>query len=112
MDFALVKGYNNENRLFLEQNMVIATKVSPPRSSSRKADPINAEYEKKAKELLKFGMSQRGADWAALAEGLAALGVKISVKGLENKISRGGFSNAFFLQCMEALEINVATLPR
>ena len=87
-------------------------KAAPPKQTARKDDPVNVEYEDRSKKLLKYAMSQRGADYEALSEGLAAIGVTISVKGLENKISRGGFSNAFFLQCMDALDINVAALPR
>ena len=87
-------------------------KKTPPKASARKDNPINAEYEDKAKALLKYTMSQKSADYEALAANLQAIGVEISVKGLENKISRGGFSSAFLLQCMEALEINLTPLPR
>lgn len=87
-------------------------KSPPPKPLARKDDPINAEYEEKAKALLKFAMSQRGVDFDGLADHLASLGVTISPGGLANKISRGGFSAAFLLECMEALDINVATLPR
>jgi len=34
------------------------------------------------------------------------------LSGLANKISRGGFGGAFLLQCMEAMDINLAPLPR
>lgn len=87
-------------------------KSKPPKPSARKDDPVNAEYEDKAKALIKFAMSQRGVDFDGLAEHLASIGVTISPGGLANKISRGGFSSAFLLQCLEALDINVATLPR
>lgn len=87
-------------------------KSKPPKPSARKDDPINAEYEEKAKALLKFAMSQRNVDFDALAEHLATMGVSISPGGLANKISRGGFSAAFLLECMEALEINLTSLPR
>lgn len=87
-------------------------KSKPPKPSARKDDPINAEYEEKAKALLKYAMAQRSVDFEALAEHLASMGVSISPGGLANKISRGGFSAAFLLECMEALDINVATLPR
>jgi hypothetical protein len=40
------------------------------------------------------------------------MGVQISAGGLANKISRGGFSSAFLLQCMEAIDVNLAALPR
>ncbi len=87
-------------------------KSKPPKPLARKDDPVNAEYEDKAKALIKFAMSQRGVDFDGLAEHLASIGVTISPGGLANKISRGGFSSAFLLQCLEALDINVATLPR
>lgn len=86
--------------------------AKPPKPSARKAVPINAEYEERAKALLRYAMSQRGIGPEALAERLRAMGIEISAGGLANKISRGGFSSAFLLQCMDALEINVAALPR
>lgn len=90
----------------------LAKRPKPPKPEARKDNPINVEYEDKAKQLLKYAMSQRSVDYAALAAKLNALGVEISAKGLENKISRGGFSSAFLLQCMEAMDINLAALPR
>ena len=84
----------------------------PPKPEPRKAVPINAEYEEKAKALLRYAMSQRGIGPDELAERLKKMGVDISAGGAANKISRGGFSAIFLLQCMEALEINLATLPR
>ncbi|WP_375204700.1 DUF6471 domain-containing protein [Hyphococcus sp.] len=90
----------------------LSKRAKPPKPEARKDNPINAEYEDRAKKLLKYAMSQRGVDFEGLAKGLGAMGVEISPRGLENKISRGGFSSAFLLQCMEAMNINVATLPR
>lgn len=90
----------------------LSKRSKPPKPEARKDNPINAEYEGRAKQLLKYAMSQRNVDYAGLAERLDGLGVGISAKGLENKISRGGFSSAFMLQCMEAMDINLAALPR
>ena len=92
--------------------MSATIKARPPKAKARKDDPINLEYEKRAKEKLKYAMSERGADYEALSAKLAEMGIMISPRGLENKISRGGFSVAFFLQCMEALEINTLISPR
>jgi hypothetical protein len=57
-------------------------------------------------------MIQRGIDVEELAARLNEMGVQISPGGLANKISRGGFSSAFLLQCMEAMDINLTALPR
>lgn len=78
----------------------------PPTPEARKALPINSEYEEKAKELLRSMLRESGHDYEALAAKLNAMGIEISARGLENKISRGGFSAAFLLQCSEALKIN------
>lgn len=75
----------------------------PPTPEARKALPINAEYEDKAKELLRSRLRESGHDYESLAAKLNAMGIEISARGLENKISRGGFSAAFLLQCCDAL---------
>jgi len=105
------------NSVIYEIGMATATKtrpklVKPPKPEPRKAIPVNVEYEDKAKALLRFAMSQRGATPEQLADRLNKMGVDISAGGVANKISRGGFSAMFLLQCMDALEINLATLPR
>lgn len=87
-------------------------KIAPPKAEARKAKPLNTEYEVKAKALLRYAMAQRGVGVEELHEGLTALGVKISLGGLANKISRGSFSAMFMLQCMEALDINLVISGR
>jgi hypothetical protein len=92
--------------------MMNATRSLPPKAEARKDNPVNAEYEEKAKALLRYAMSQKAIGIDELAERLEKMGVQISAGGLANKISRGGFSSAFLLQCMEAMGINLAALPR
>ena len=87
-------------------------KKKPPKPEARKDNPINTEYEDKAKALLRYAMAQKGIGVDQLAERLRGMGIEISDGGLANKISRGGFSSAFLLQCMEAMDINLAALPR
>jgi Domain of unknown function (DUF6471) len=84
----------------------------PPKAEARKDNPVNAEYEEKVKALLRYAMAQKRIGIGELAALLEEMGVEISAGGLANKISRGGFSSAFLLQCMEAMEINLAPLPR
>lgn len=69
-----------------------------------KVDPGNVEYETPAKNLLKGELKRRGVTYAQLAEKLAAIGVTENERNLNNKISRGGFTAAFLLQCLEAIE--------
>ena len=68
-----------------------------------KADPVNREYETLAKNLLKGELKRRGVTYAQLAEKLAELGVQENERNLNNKISRGGFTAAFLIQCLAAI---------
>lgn len=68
-----------------------------------KADPTTVEYETRAKNLLKGELKRRGITYAGLADKLAAIGVVENERNLNNKISRGGFTAAFLLQCLNAI---------
>jgi uncharacterized protein DUF6471 len=78
--------------------------------TARKSDPVNIEYETKAKNLLKGELKRRGITYAQLAELLAEIGVQENERNLNNKISRGGFSAAFLLECLDAIGANSITL--
>ncbi|MER9604302.1 DUF6471 domain-containing protein [Mesorhizobium sp. M0243] len=71
---------------------------------ARKDDPQTVEYETKAKNLLKSELKRKGATYAQLAEKLAGMGIHETERNLNNKISRGGFTAAFLLQCLDAIE--------
>jgi Domain of unknown function (DUF6471) len=70
--------------------------------SSRKLNPVTVEYEELAKSLLKAELKRKGVTYAQLAERLAGIGLHETERNLNNKISRGGFSAAFLLQCLRA----------
>lgn len=72
--------------------------------ATRKDNPVNVEYETRAKNLLKAELKRKGVTYAQLAEKLAELGVHENERNLNNKISRGGFTAAFLLQCLDAIE--------
>ncbi len=68
-----------------------------------KDDPATVEFETRAKNLLKGELKRRGVSYAQLVEKLAPLGVHETERNLANKLSRGGFSAAFMLQCLSAV---------
>lgn len=68
-----------------------------------KNNPLTQEYEEKAKNLLKAELKRRGVGYRELAEKLTAMGLPETERNLANKISRGGFTAAFFLQCLSAI---------
>lgn len=68
-----------------------------------KLDPATVEFETRAKNLLKGELKRRGVSYQQLVERLAPLGVQETERNLANKLSRGGFSAAFFLQVLAAI---------
>jgi hypothetical protein len=57
----------------------------------------------KARGLLKAELKRREVSYGQLVEKLAAIGVTETQASIANKISRGAFTAAFLLQCMEAI---------
>jgi len=56
-----------------------------------------------AKGILKAELKRRGMTYGDLVERLAVRGVVESEANLRNKLSRGSFTAAFFLQCLLAI---------
>lgn len=75
-----------------------------------KSDPQTIEFETRAKNLLKAELKRKGVTYAQLAEKLSAMDIHETERNLNNKISRGGFSAAFLLQCLEAIEADTLRL--
>jgi hypothetical protein len=75
-----------------------------------KNNPLTQEYEEKAKNLLKAELKRRGIGYRELAEKLTAIGIPETERNITNKISRGGFTAAFLVQCLEAIGANQITL--
>lgn len=80
------------------------------RPVAAKTDPATVEFETRAKNLLKAELKRRGVTYQQLVEKLAPLGVTETERNLANKLSRGGFSAAFFLQCLEAIGVSALRL--
>jgi len=63
----------------------------------------NVEWEERVKGLLKAELKRRGIGYRELAEKLTTLGTPETERNIANKISRGGFTAAFFIQCLSAI---------
>ena len=68
-----------------------------------KSSPVTQAYEARAKNLLKGELKRRGVTYAQLASKLADIGVQETERNLNNKISRGGFTAAFLMECLDAI---------
>ena len=64
---------------------------------------VDKEWQDRVKRLLKAELTRRDVSYRDLAERLRAIGVDENERNISNKISRGGFTAAFFFQCMEAI---------
>lgn len=56
------------------------------------------------KGLLKAELKRRGLSYRDLSEKLAAIGIHETELNIKNKISRGGFTAVFFVQCLRAID--------
>ncbi|MEW9616802.1 DUF6471 domain-containing protein [Shinella sp. S4-D37] len=61
------------------------------------------DWEMKAANLLKAELKRKGVTYAQLVERLAAIGIDEKEVNVRNKLSRGKFTAAFLLQCLEAI---------
>ncbi len=62
------------------------------------------------KGLLRGEMVKRHISYAGLVERLAAIGVRDTEANLRNKISRGGFTGAFLIQCLTVMGVTALRL--
>jgi len=63
----------------------------------------DAKWQARAKQLLKSELKRRGVGYKQLADLLGKIGVSETEANIANKISRGGFSAVFLLQCLDAI---------
>ena len=67
--------------------------------------PERNQWEDRAANLLKAELKKRGITYAQLVEKLAEMGIAEDERNVRNKLSRGKFTAAFMLQCLEALGV-------
>jgi hypothetical protein len=70
------------------------------------------EWQRRVQGLLKAELKRRNMGYRELAEKLTAMGIPESERNIANKISRGGFTAVFFLQCLEAIGVTEISLRR
>lgn len=64
------------------------------------------DWTARAKNLLKGELKKRGVSYRELADKLTAMGIPETERNIANKISRGGFTGAFLIQCLTAVGAN------
>ena len=61
------------------------------------------DWQDRVKGLLKAEFKRRNVGYRELAEKLTAMGIPETEANIKNKISRGGFTGVFFVQCLIAV---------
>ena len=68
--------------------------------------PKHTDWELMAANILKSELKRKGVTYAQLVDKLAQIGVGEKEVNVRNKLSRGKFTAAFFLQCMTAIGVS------
>lgn len=66
---------------------------------------MTTDWNTEAKGMLKAELARRSITYKDLVERLRATGTEETEANLRNKISRGGFSAGFFVQCLKAIGV-------
>jgi len=64
---------------------------------------MERDWQAHVKGILKAELKRKDISYKELADKLHAVGVKENDANIRTKISRGGFTAVFFIQCLEAI---------
>lgn len=73
-------------------------------------DMTQVDWSGRVKGLLKAELKKKNVSYNDLAERLTAMGIPESEANIANKISRGGFTAVFFVQCLVAIGAHIVRL--
>lgn len=68
------------------------------------------DWQAQVKGLLKGELKRRNVSYADLATKLGELGIRETPENIANKISRGGFTAVFLVQCLTAIGAKIVRL--
>ena len=73
-------------------------------------NPPDQEWQNRVKGILKAELARRHISYRDLADRLTAMGVRDNERNIANKLSRGTFTAAFFIQCLDAIDCRTLRL--
>lgn len=71
---------------------------------------MEIDWAGRVKGILKAELKKKNVSYRELAERLTAMGIPESEANIANKISRGGFTAVFFVQCLIAIGCHIVRL--
>jgi hypothetical protein len=78
--------------------------------SDTNEDVMETDWPARVKGLLKAELKRKGVSYRDLAAKLTAMGIPETEPNIANKISRGGFTAVFFVQCLIAIGAHTVRL--
>jgi len=63
------------------------------------------DWNARSANLLKSELKRHGVTYAKLVEKLAEIGIEEKEANVRNKLSRGAFTAAYLIQCLEAIGV-------
>jgi hypothetical protein len=75
-------------------------------------NPPDEKWQERVKTLLRSELVRRGISYRELAMLLAEVGWKDTERNIANKMSRGTFTAAFFVACLDAIGCRVLRLDQ
>ena len=73
-------------------------------------DDMETDWPARVKGLLKAELKKKNVSYRDLAAKLTAMGIPETEANIANKISRGGFTAVFFVQCLVAIGAHIVRL--
>ena len=73
---------------------------------------VEKQWQDQVRSMLRAELARRDVNYVDLADRLRSIGVLENPKNLSNKIRRGTFTAAFFIQCMKAIGCNTIELDQ
>ena len=73
-------------------------------------NPPDEKWQARAKSVLKAELARRNVSYKELADRLGAVGWSDNERNIANKMSRGTFTAAFFVACLDAIDCRVLRL--
>jgi len=71
---------------------------------------MTTDWPEHVKGILKAELKRKGVSYRDLAAKLTAMGIPETEPNIANKISRGGFTAVFFVQCLTAIGAHTVRL--
>lgn len=70
------------------------------------------DWEARAANILKAELKRKGVSYSQLVDKLEGIGVNEKEVNIRNKLSRGKFTAAFMLECLEAIGVTTVNISR